>query len=407
MGLVGLAAACGGADAGAPPAGEDELKAVSVPALVRGNTELAADLYGQLSAGDDNVFFSPYSISTALAMTYAGARGQTASAMRGALSLPAGNVHGAFRALAADLDERDREGDKASRVELSIANALWGEKTQRFETAFTKLVRDNYKGGLEEADFKSKPDAERVRINGWVEDHTNDKIKDLLPQGILKNDTKLVLVNAIHFKAGWAKPFRAESTRKEPFTTLGGPKVQADMMATRARMKHASDANMEAIALAYAGSEIELVAIAPKAGKFKSFERDLDRAALESLYAKLDTKEVALRLPKFKIAGASVKLKDTLTKLGMGVAFTNDADLSGITGKNDTKISDVVHKAFIDLDEKGTEAAAATAVIVVSKTSVNPSQAVEAVFDRPFVFAIRDVPTGTILFLGRVANPKE
>lgn len=401
--------ACGAADGEAtPPGDEEDLKGVSTKALVQGNDAFAADLYGEIAKGDDNVFFSPYSISSALAMTYAGARKQTAAAMKGTLHLPAGNVHAAFRALASDLDKRDDALDKSRKGEgpqLEVANALWGEKTQHFETAFTKLLKDNYGAGLEAADFKNKPDDERGRINGWVEDHTNDKIKDLLPSGILKPDTKLVLVNAIYFKSAWDKPFRADATEEEKFTTLSGSKVDAQMMFQRGSYKFAETADYEAVAMPYAGDQIELVAVAPKAGKFKSFESQFEKSGLDGVYDKLEEQKIKLHFPKFKIAGASVKLKETLTKLGMGVAFTNDADFTGITGKNETKISDVVHKAFIDLDEKGTEAAAATAVIIVAKTSVMPHAEPEVRFDRPFVFAIRDVPTGSLLFVGRVADP--
>jgi len=381
---------------------EDVTSSVTTKALVKSNTAFASDLYGEISAGDDNVFFSPYSISSALAMTYAGAKKGTATAMKGALHFPSGNVHPAFKNLAGELAKRNSDT-----FQLNVANSLWGEKTQHFETAFTKLLDTDYGAGLEQADFKNKADAERTRINGWVEDKTNDKIKDLLPQGILKSDTKLVLVNAIYFKAAWANPFLAANTKKEPFTTMGGQKVSVDMMFEHKHMQYAGDAGYDAIALPYKGGDVELVAIAPKAGKLDSFEKGLDEKTIDDIRGKMDDAEVNLKLPKFKIAGSSIKLKDQLTKLGMGVAFTDDADLSGITGKSDTKISDVVHKAFIDLDEKGTEAAAATAVIVIGKTAVMPHPTIDVTFDRPFVFVIRDVPTGTILFMGRVANPKQ
>ncbi len=386
---------------------EDVTSGVTTKALVKGNTAFATDLYGELTSGTDNVFFSPYSISAAIGMTYAGAHGGTATAMKGALHLPVGNVHVAFRGLADELAKRSKTvghggGDP---FQLSVANSLWGEKSQHFDPAFVKLLKDDYAAGLLPADFLHSADVERKRINGWVAGETNDKIKDLLPPNILQNDTKLVLVNAIYFKAGWSKPFRATATEKEAFTTLAGQSVQSDMMYARETVKYASTATYDAVAVPYSGGEVELVAIAPKAGKFSTFESSFDATALGEIYGGLAPQEVALHFPKFKIAGSSVKLKDALTKLGMGVAFTNDADLSGITGHSDTKISDVIHKAFINLDETGTEAAAATAVVVIAKSAM-PHAVKDVRFDRPFIFAIRDVPTGAILFLGRVANPK-
>ena len=387
--------------------GEDELRggAASTKAVVKGNSEFATDLYQELKDGDDNVFFSPYSISSALAMTYAGANGGTATAMREALRLPSGNVHAAFKNIAAQLKSRNATDYRGrAGFQLSVANSLWGEKTQRFDSGFVSVVGDNYGAGLELADFLHKADAERVRINTWVSDQTNAKIKDLLPPNILKADTKLVLVNAIYFKAEWDSPFQTDNTEREPFAPLAGGSVNVDMMSQTRSMNHAATEAYDAVALPYAGNEVELVAIAPKAGTFRSFERTFDAAKLTQITGAMEPKRVALSLPKFKIEGASVKLKDKLESLGMGVAFTDSADFRGISGSRDTKIADVVHKAFIALDEKGTEAAAATAVINVAR-GMAPRQTITARFDRPFLFAIRDVPTGTVLFMGRVAKP--
>lgn len=377
------------------------------PADRQGCTEFATDLYGELTAGDDNVFFSPYSISTALAMTYAGAKGRTASAMQKTLHLPAGNVHPAFKSIAKDLDSRGdgiAAEDADRKFELSIANSIWGEKTQPFQTAFTSTVKANYGAGLELADFKRNAERERGRINTWVSDKTNDKITDLIPGGVLTSQTKMVLVNAIYFKAGWKTPFKKDNTDRAPFTPLTGAKKNVDMMGALQNMMHGSSAAYDAVAMPYVGSEVELVAIAPKAGTFRAFERDFDAAKLTEIRDGMTSKRVNLSFPKFKIEGASVKLKDQLTKMGMGLAFSDGADMSGITGKPDTKIGDVIHKAFIAVDEEGTEAAAATAVVMAAKASI-PRPPVQATFDRPFLFAIRDIPTGTILFLGRVTKP--
>lgn len=405
LALSPLAAGCAAdTDSGDEASAEDDLKAVSAETIAKASNTFGTNLYATIATGDDNVFFSPYSISTALAMTYAGSRGKTQDAMRGTLALPAGDVHGGFGALARALASRSQAGNAATRPELNIANSLWGEKTQPFESTYTALVKRSYGAGLELADFAKKPDAERARINAWVEDQTNDKITDLLGQGTITAQTKLVLVNAIYFKAGWERPFDVQNTQKADFSPLTGAKKKVAMMGTTREMAHHATAAFDAIALPYAGNELELVAIAPKEGTFRTFESSFDAEKLASIRDAMTRKRVALDLPKFKIAGASVKLKDQLTKLGMGVAFTDAADFRGITGDSSTKVGDVIHKAFIDLDEKGTEAAAATAVVIMAKSAM-PKPPVPAVFDRPFLFAIRDVPTGAILFMGRVTKP--
>jgi serpin B len=383
---------------------EQELKAVSAEAVAKASNTFGTKLYATIATGDDNLFFSPYSISTALAMTYGGARGTTQSAMRKTLELPAGDVHAGFGALGRALASRSQEGNAATRPELNVANSLWGEKTQPFEPAYTALVKRSYGAGLEVADFLKKPEAERARINAWVEDKTNDKITDLLGQGTITSQTKLVLVNAIYFKAGWQRPFDVQNTEKADFSPLSGAKKKVDMMATTRDMPHHATAAYDAVALPYAGDDLELVAIAPKAGTFRTFESSFDATKLGTIRDAMTSQRVALELPKFRIEGASVKLKDQLTKLGMGVAFSDSADFRGITGDSSTKVGDVIHKAFIALDEKGTEAAAATAVVIMAKSAM-PRPAVPAVFDRPFLFAIRDVPTGAILFMGRVTKP--
>jgi serpin B len=386
---------------------QDELRAAGAASVVKGNTAFATGLYAELKDGDDNVFYSPYSISTALAMTYAGASGSTATAMRQAMHLPTGNVHPAYKTISADLASRGNgvtAADEDRKFQLSIANSLWGEKTQPFKAPFVSTVSANYGAGLELADFRRNAERERGRINAWVEDKTNDKIKELLPPRALTTDTKLVLVNAIYFKAGWSTPFKKDHTEREPFTPLVGAKKNVDMMSAVQEMDHDATADYDAVAMPYVGDKVELVAIAPKTGTFRAFENGLTADKIDGIRSAMTSKRVNLSFPKFKIEGASVKLKAQLTKMGMGLAFADGADFRGITGAPETKIGDVVHKAFISVDEEGTEAAAATAVIMISKSSM-PRPAVPATFDRPFVFAIRDIPTGTILFMGRVTKP--
>jgi serpin B len=408
LGLAVASAACSQAADDTGDEDDGELRggaAASKAAVVKGNTAFAADMYRELGDGNDNLFFSPYSISTALAMTAAGAKGATATAMREGLRLPSGSPNAAFKAIASDLDSRTADQSQGGvPFKLTVANSLWGEKTQPFAPEFLSTVSENYGASLELADFLHKADTERKRINDWVENKTNDKIKNLLAQGTVDASTRLVLVNAIYFKASWDKPFKAENTEDKPFKPLEGGSVNVPMMGRIENMMYASTDAYDAIALPYVGGELEFVAIAPRAGTFKSFERSFTGEKLEKIYGELDTKRVDLSLPKFKIEGDGVKLKSPLTKMGMGKAFTDDADFSGITGHRDTKIDDVVHKAFVALDEKGTEAAAATAV-VMRTLSMRPTQPAVARFDHPFIFAIRDVPTGSVLFLGRVTKP--
>jgi serpin B len=375
-------------------------------AVVKGNNEFAFDLYAQLRTRDGNLFFSPYSISTALAMTYAGARGDTAAQMADVLNftLDQQRLHPAFSALLADT--RPPQGDpKKTPYELHVANALWGQKGYTFQQDFLTLTRNNYGAGLRDVDFKAATEEARKTINAWVEEQTKDKIKELLKPGVLNPDTRLVLTNAIYFKGNWAEQFKKEHTREAPFTTAGGKKVSVPMMHKTDDYRHFDGGTFQALELPYVGKDLSMVVFLPKkVDGLAEFEKQLTAENLTAWLGKLRQDEVQVALPKFKIT-AEFSLKETLSAMGMKDAFDpRKADFSGISGTKDLFIQAVVHKAFVEVNEEGTEAAASTAV-VVGTTSARITPVFRA--DHPFVFLIRDNRSGNILFLGRVADPSQ
>ncbi len=379
--------------------------------LVDGNTAFATDLYGALRDEDGNLFFSPYSISLALAMTYAGAAGDTATEMADALhfDLPQDQLHPAFNRLGIELEDRSKveskDDEELDPFQLSIANSIWAENTYGFLSPFLATLAVNYGAGARLVDFLNDPEGARQAINGWVSDETNDRIPELIPQGVIDDMTRLVLTNAIYFKASWAEQFSADATQDGPFTLLSGDTVTASMMRTQGpqSLQYAEGPGYQSIELPYTGNEVAMMVILPEAGGFEDFEASFDAARLEQIVSALQPEEVSVRLPKFEFS-SDVGLKPVLTKLGMMSAFEPQiADLSGMDGTKNLYIQDVLHKAFVAVDEQGTEAAAATAVIVGTTSAPLEPKSFEA--DRPFIFLIRDRVTGTVLFLGRVLDP--
>jgi serpin B len=380
---------------------------IAVQALVENNNTFAVDLYGALRMQDGNLIYSPYSISLALAMTYAGARGETESQMAQALHfLPQDQIHPAFNALDLQLAERGKAQSKEEApLQLHIANAVWAEQTYPFLKTFLDTIALHYGAGIRLADFINQHGVVRKEINDWVSDQTEEKIKDLIPEGMLSPDTRMALVNAIYFKADWLHAFDANSTQDAPFHLLDGSVVTVPTMHQDAFIPYAKGDGWQAIELAYQGETAAMDIIVPDEGRFEEFESSLDNETTSAILAGLQPTSVMLALPKFEFESA-VGLRDQLTALGMQDAFDPDvADFSGMTERNDLYISDVIHKAFVAVDEKGTEAAAATAVIM--DTTSAPMFDVTLSIDRPFIFLIRDVPTGQILFLGRVLNPAQ
>ncbi len=374
--------------------------------LVNGNSTFAFDLYQELRETDGNLFYSPYSISLALAMTYAGARGETEQQMADALRfiLPQNRLHPTFNGLDIELASRgegaeDKDGEG---FRLNIVNAIWGQKDYEFLSEFLDLLAENYGAGLRILDFISAPEESRVTINNWVSDQTEGRIEDLIPKGLINTLTRLVLTNAIYFNAAWQYPFEEDATYGAPFHLLDGNEVTVPMMRQTESFGYAEGDGYQAIELPYDGSELSMVILLPEAGKFEVFEGLLNVQLVEEIVGKIENRQVALMMPKFEFE-SDFSLKEILAALGMPVAFSGGADFSGMTGNLDLFIADVVHKAFVSVDEAGTEAAAASAVIMELRAA--PEEPVKVTVDRPFVFLIRDIETGTILFVGRVVSP--
>jgi serpin B len=406
-----------GPDGETPPPGEtvksDKAREISpvVPAsdleeLVAANSAFAFDLYQQVRDEGGNLFYSPYSISTALAMTYAGARNETEQQMADTLhfTLPQDRLHPAFNKLDLALASRgeDTPGEDGEGFKLNIVNRIWGQTGYSFLPEFLDVLAVNYAAGLSLLDFVTKPEESRLLINDWVSDQTEDKIKNLIPEGVITSLTRLVLTNAIYFNAAWAAPFEAELTRDRPFNLLDGSRVTVPMMTQVASFKYAAGDGYQAVELPYEGNELSMVIFLPDADRFDEFEGTLGAARVETILQDLSHREMELTAPKFTFEWAT-SLKNVLSAMGMPVAFSDAADFSGMNGVRELFLQDVIHKAFVKVDEEGTEAAAATAVIV--GLTAAPSAPLVVTIDRPFVFLIRDIETGALLFVGRVLNP--
>ena len=410
-----LLSACGASTTTANVA-QSSLKRITSPkvtssdaqALVDGNNDFALDVYQTLSAQDGNLILSPFSMSLALAMTYAGARGETESQMVDTLhfDLPQEQLHPAFNALDQDLASRgESKSDEQEPLQLNIANAVWAEQTYPFLQEFLDLIASNYGAGIRLADFINQYESVRKEINDWVYDETQEKIKDLLPEGVLSSDTRMVLVNAIYFKADWLSQFDANDTYDSPFHLLDGTDVTVKMMNQGTSMPYYQGNGFQAVELPYAGDTSAMDILIPDEGNFEAFESSLNSDLFNKAINGMQPASMMLSLPKFTYE-SQFNLSDTLKSMGMVDAFDPDqADFSGMTAQNDLFISNVIHKAFVAVDEEGTEAAAATAVIM--DTTSAPMFEVTLTIDRPFIFIIRDKPSGQILFIGRVLNPAQ
>jgi serpin B len=375
-------------------------------ALVEGNTAFALALYDQLRAEDGNLIFSPHSISLALAMTFAGARGNTEVQMAEVLrfDLSQERLHPAWNALDLELARRGEDVDPEEGTEftLRLANALWGQHDYDFRQEYLDLLAQNYGTGLRLVDYTSDPDAVRLEINRWVEEQTEDRIKDLLAEDSLDELVRLVLVNAIYMNASWMMQFPERLTQDASFYLPGDVEVQVPTMRQTDRFRHTVASDYAAVELPYVGNEVAMLVIMPD--DLEAFEESLDSATLQRIVADLEHGTVDLSLPRFR-AETSVALADILERMGMTDAFVyQTADLSGMDGTRELYIGAVQHQAFIAVDEEGTEAAAATVVIVATESM--PIDIVEITIDRPFLFGIRDIETGAILFWGRILDPR-
>jgi serpin B len=370
--------------------------------LLGGNTQFAFDLYAQLAEQEGNLFFSPYSISTALGMTFAGARGATARQMSEVqhFSLEGEKLHRAFGQLESQLAAVQEKGI----IRLNVANALWAQKDYRFLDQFFELVTTHYRAQLSYADFKAAYEAARQEINAWVERQTNDKIKELLKPGVLDALTRLVLVNAIYFKGLWASQFEEKATEDAPFWVKPDTSVDVPMMFQEEEFGYTEAEDLQIIALPYEGNDLSMIILLPKeVSGLGQLERSLTWGDLDSWLASLEMVKLRVYLPRFKIT-SEFGLAQTLRLMGMLDAFDpNRADFSGMDGTRMLFISAVVHKAFVDVNEEGTEAAAATGVVLGLTSVAIPPPVFRA--DHPFLFLIRDNRSGSILFTGRLADP--
>ena len=381
----------------------------SAASVSEANNRFSASLYRELSAGDatHNVFFSPFSISSALAITYEGARGTTADEIRSVFFFPANQS--VMREGYAAENAAINAGNAG--YTLSAANALWAEKTCVFLPAYTTTAEQYYGANTTNLDFVNQPEASRKTINSWVAEKTNNKILDLLPQGSIDALTRLVITNAVYFKGTWEKQFDANQTADAPFTTPDGSQVTVKMMQQTgedATYPYAATADLQMISLPYTAKEgkgLSMVILLPRGNSLSAAVPYLDPANLSALEQSASSRQVKVYIPKFKVE-TQYSLPGTLAAMGMPTAFSGNADFSGMDGTKDLYISDVVHKAYIETNEEGTEAAAATGVVMWAKGVVATETPVP-VFraDHPFLFLIQDNDTGTILFTGRITNP--
>ena len=391
-----------------------EADASNITALIGGNAAFAFDLYQALNDSGGNLFFSPHSISMALAMAYGGARGDTQRQIAKTLhfDLPQDQLHPAFNALDLSLTGQTSE-EEGDGFLLSMASSVWAQEGYGFLPNYLNTLALNYGEEVRPVDFRSARNAARARINDWVANETQERITNLISPDAITDVTRLVLANAVYFKAEWRSAFDERATTNRPFHLFDGGERDVPMMRQQEDLRYGSGDEYQAVELAYEGGDFAMTIVLPDSGRSREFEKSLDYEAVQEILDGLDYELVRLTLPRFEMESA-FSLSDTLADLGMPDAFDDTvANFSGIDGRLCVAggeicllISEVLHKAFISVDEAGTEAAAATAVIIgeTRAVAVGP-EPVEMVIDRPFLFIIRHLETGAILFVGRVLDP--
>ena len=406
--LVQLVTGCEPVPVGAqpepPPTPAAPAPAEDLAQLAAGQNRFATDLYQRLRDTPGNLFFSPYSLATALTMTYAGARGNTQAQMAQVLhiTLPDARQHAAAATLNWALYPAP-----GSSARLNTANALWAQRDLPLQADFVALMKQHYGAGVKPTDFQQAPEAARAAVNDWASVQTAGKITDLIPPGAISADTRLVLANAIYFKADWLLPFDKALTRDEPFTRLDGSERRIPMMFMQkpADLAYGAGDGYQAVTLEYTGTLIAMTVIVPDRGRLDAVEAGLSADWLRSSMSSMTSRKVALGLPKFRF-GSTFSVADVLGEMGMSDAVTPDkADFSGMDGARDLFIGAVLHKAVVEVDEMGAEAAAASAVEMRAGSIQVKEALVALTVDRPFLVVIHDRQTGAILFLGRVVDP--
>ncbi|MCK5117046.1 MAG: serpin family protein [Candidatus Aegiribacteria sp.] len=381
----------------APDVNEEDLRE-----LASGNSSFVFDLYGVLGEEEGNIFLSPYSISAALAMTYAGAGGGTEAEMADVLkfTLPQNLLHPSFNLLDLELAEIAEEDSTFS---LHIVNALWGQTGYTFLPEFLDVLAANYGAAVRFLDFSDNTELCREIINEWVMEQTEGRIEDLIPRELLSSVTKLVLTNAIYFNAQWLFQFDEMGTRERSFNLIHGEQITVPMMSQTEHFPTTTGEGYMAVELPYSNRRSSMLVIVPDENHFFEVEACLGNDLIAEITRSLRDENLYLTLPRFETVSA-FQLEDVLAEMGMPSAFGVSADFSGMDGSLSLYIASVIHKAFVSVDENGTEAAAATAVLM---EKLNGDSSVEFMIDRPFIYLIRDSGTGTILFIGRVMNPLE
>lgn len=420
LGLFGL-----GALAGCGSSGSDDVVQVEAPraapddaaigVTVAGVSAFTADLYRALAGGASdldpsaNLVCSPYSVATALGMVALGARGTTASELLTTLHATgdaarfAAGLGGIDLALARREVDYPRPDGSTERVALRAANSVWGHKDVTWQRPFLEGLAREFGAGMRVVDYTADTEGARRKINTWVSGKTAERIPELVPGGVLDPLTRLVLVNALYFKAGWQTPFEPDSAAPRPFTRLDGSTAQAPMMSTSMNAGWAQGTDWVAADLPYADGGLAMLVVLPAAGRFAAVEKALDGAFLTAALATTQPTQVAVTLPRWRVR-TQVSLRETLEGLGIRTAFSDAADFSGMTTDERLQISAVIHEGWIAVDEAGTEAAAATAVAMrMTSAPAEPPRALVA--DRPFLYVIHDVATRTPLFVGRVTDP--
>jgi len=378
--------------------------------VAEANNAFAFDLYQRLNRSEGNLFFSPLSISSALAMTYAGARGETARQMARVLHFPGNTdlLHRGFQDLLIAMKKNRSDRD----IELTIANSLWAQKDYTFLPDFLTLVTEHHDAAVENVDFKTDAEGARQRINAWVEKETNEKIKDLVPMNALNQATRLVLANAIYFMAAWQSKFHTANTREDDFWVDARASVKVPMMIQTDNLPYFEDDRIQVLTLPYLRSgrpatlRFSLIVVLPKKRDgLGDVEKALRLSEIDGWLKNRRHREVKVFLPRFRIE-SSFNLAEHLTAMGMEQAFAfPGADFSGMDGTHLLYISAVLHKAFVDVDEEGTEAAAATAVVMLAGAAAPSEQPKVFRADHPFLFLIREEQSGTIFFMGRLCRP--
>lgn len=381
------------------PADDSGATAEGVKSVVSANNQFALDLYSKYRSNNGNIFFSPYSISMAMTMTYEGAKGKTADQIRTVFHFPQNDSlrRYAFAWVYNDLNQ------VKSNYTLKTANALWAQKNYPFLYSYFSIIDRYYGGNVTNLDFINDPENSRLTINNWVENQTNNKIKDLIPQGTISTDTRLIITNAIYFKGKWLTQFDPNRTTEKDFKTSDNKTVKVQMMSfdEEARFNYTETEELQVLELPYSGNELSMLLILPKDNDVSSLEESLTTEKLTGLRNNLTNEQVDVYLPKFKFE-TKYFMKETLEEMGMPQAFSDEADFSGMTGEKGLFISQVIHQAFVEVNEEGTEAAASTGV-VINLTSMPDIKTFNA--DHPFIFVIQQRENVNILFLGRVADP--